>query len=150
MNDKMGNQNYQSNITVQNTPAQALDKISRISEWWASDFTGKSQNLNDKFTMRFGDTFVDFKVIEFIPNKKIVWQVIDCNLSWISNKKEWKDTKIVWDISTKKNETQIDFTHMGLVPEIECYNDCKIGWNKYIKESLFKFLTQDKGFPDKF
>ena len=38
-------------------------------------------------------------------------------------------------------------THVGLVPGIECYEDCEKGWDFYIKESLFKFLTEGKGLP---
>ncbi len=36
-------------------------------------------------------------------------------------------------------------THVGLVPEAECYNDCKAGWDKHVGESLLKLLTEGKG-----
>ena len=52
-----------------------------------------------------------------------------------------------WEISAKKNATQISFTHIGLVPGIECYNGCEKAWNFYVKESLFKLLTEGKGIP---
>ncbi len=38
---------------------------------------------------------------------------------------------------------------MGLVPEIECYNDCVKGWNFYVNESLFKLMTEGKGIPER-
>ncbi len=54
-----------------------------------------------------------------------------------------------FEITTKGNSTQIDFTHIGLVPEVECYNDCVKGWNQYVKDSLLKLITEGKGQPAK-
>jgi hypothetical protein len=48
----------------------------------------------------------------------------------------------------QKNATEVSFTHVGLVPEIECYNDCRKGWDFYIKESLRKLITEGKGVPE--
>jgi hypothetical protein len=53
-----------------------------------------------------------------------------------------------WEISTEKNSTQIRFTHIGLVPGIECYKGCEKAWNFYINESLFKLLKKGKGMPE--
>ncbi len=77
-----------------------------------------------------------------------MWLVTDCYLPLLKDKTEWKDTKVVWEISEKNNSTQINFTRIGLVPEIECYKDCIKGWDQYVKESLFRLLTQHKDFPD--
>jgi len=87
--------------------------------------------------------------VEVIPNKKVVWLVTDSHLNWIKNKEEWTDTKISFEILSKGTYTQLIFTHIGLVPEIECYNDCRKGWDQYIKDSLFRLLTSGKGQPDK-
>ncbi len=132
------------------TPAEATEKISRVSEWWGRNIEGISRKQGDVFTYHAGNTWVTFKIAEVIPDKKIVWHVTDCNLHWIHDKKEWKDTSIVWDIAGNGEVTQIHFTHLGLVPGMECYNDCEKGWSDYIQQSLFQFLTKDKGLPDKF
>jgi len=78
-----------------------------------------------------------------------VWHVVDCNLHWIKNKKEWKDTETRSEISTKGKSTQIRFTHIGIVPGIGCYKDCSKGWDHYVKESLLKLITEGKGLPEK-
>jgi len=144
----MKKQDYHCSITANVTRKEAAENINHVSEWWATNFEGSSEKLNDVFTVHFGETFVTFKVMELVPDKKIMWQVIDCNLHWLHDKKEWQGTKILWEISTKNNSTQIDFTHIGLVPEIECYNDCKKGWNFYVGDSLLKLLSVHKGLPD--
>ncbi|MDB5133507.1 MAG: hypothetical protein JWP37_110 [Mucilaginibacter sp.] len=144
----MDQQNYNACITANISPKEAFEGISHVSEWWATNFEGRAKNLNDVFTVRFGETFVTFKIVEMVTNKKIVWQVIDCHLPWLDDKSEWKGTKIAWETSTENNLTQISMTHIGLVPEIECYTDCEKGWNFYVKESLAKLLTEHKGLPD--
>ena len=125
-----------------------MESIGRVSEWWATNFEGHSQKTGDVFTVRFGETFVTFKIIEVVADKKVVWKVTDCSIPSLADKKEWKDTVIDWELSPIGHGTRIDFTHIGLVPEIECYEMCVQGWSFYVKESLFKFITEGKGRPD--
>jgi hypothetical protein len=66
----------------------------------------------------------------------------------IHDKAEWVDTKISFEISTKENKTQLRFTHIGLVPEYECFEVCVSGWTHYIRESLFQLITTGKGQPN--
>jgi hypothetical protein len=79
---------YQRSIQADISPAEALSRISRVSDWWTKNVTGRSQNPGDAFTVRWGETFVDFKILEVIPGKRVVWHVTDCNLPWINDKKE--------------------------------------------------------------
>ena len=65
-----------------------------------------------------------------------------------TNKAEWVDTKIVFEIVEKENKTQLRFTHLGLVPEYECFEVCVNGWTHYIRQSLFGFITTGKGLPN--
>lgn len=145
----MKDQDYQSKIVANVTPKEAFDKISRVSEWWGTRFEGSSQKLNDVFTVRFGNgDMYKGKVSELIPDKKIVWQVIDSNQTWVANATEWTGTKILWEISVQKEGTQIMMTHIGLNPSLECYETCSHhGWDYLLHKSLFKFLTEDKGLP---
>lgn len=140
---------YHCSITANIPTKQAFENIGNVAGWWTINFEGSAQKTGDAFTVRFGETFVNFTITEAIPNKKIVWYVSDCNLHWLKDKKEWKDTSIVWEISGNDHTSKIDMTHVGLVPEVECYNNCETGWNHFIKESLFKLLTEQKGLPGK-
>ena len=143
----MNQQNYQCSIAAEITPAEAFDSINNVNEWWAKNFEGHSKKLNDVFTVRFGETFVTFKISEVVPDKKIVWQVADCYLHWLQDKTEWKGTSIMFEISPAGDSTQVTMTHIGLVPGIECFDQCESGWNHFIKESLFKLLTEHAGVP---
>lgn len=136
-------------ITVKGTPAQAIKAISQVGQWWAIETKGKAAKLNDKFSVYFGDdTFVDFKISELIPGKKVTWLVTDCNLGWVKDKKEWKGNECIWMLTEKGDKTLIDFMHKGLTPETECYESCKPGWTHHIKDSLLKLINNGKGFPE--
>ena len=144
----MAKKNFHRAIKVNATAKEAMKKISEINKWWAKKVKGKTEKLNDKFTVDFGETFVDFQISEFVPDKKVAWKVTDCNLHWINNKKEWKGNDVVFEISEKKNSTQIDFTHVGLVPSVECYKDCEVGWTGHVTNSLVNFINTGKGQPE--
>ena len=144
----MKKQDYNTSITVAATTEEAFNTINNVPDWWSADFEGNSENLNDVFTVRFGETFITIKITDFIPYKKIGWRVIDGYKHWLKNKKEWHDTTMSWEIARVNDTTQINFTHIGLVPGIECYEGCEKAWDFYIKESLFKLLTEGKGIPE--
>ncbi len=141
----MKEQDYRKSFTTPARAEAAFENILNISGWWTSSFQGSAGKVGDTFRVTFGDTYVNFKVADVIPGKKIVWQVTDCHLAWLKNKKEWNNTSIVWEISENAHATTIDMTHLGLVPGIECYKDCEAGWNQYVGESLPKLITTGMG-----
>ena len=144
----MKERHYHRSISANISPGEAFERIARISDWWTAGVRGNLRNLGDAFTVLFGETFVDFEIVEVVPDKRIVWLVTDCNLHRMKNKTEWKDTRIVWDVTPDNRATRIDMTHVGLVPGVECYNVCEAGWNFYVGESLLKLLNEGKGLPD--
>ena len=95
----MTDQSYHSRISVDIPQSEAFDKISRVPEWWGTDFEGQSRKVGDIFTVRFanGDMY-QIEITELEPNKNVVWQVIDSNQTWHPDATEWTGTKIVWEI----------------------------------------------------
>src|SRR5487761_2048562 len=87
---KLQQQDFRLGLTVKASAQETMDKISQVNSWWAKNFKGRARKLNEEFSVYFGDTYVNFKISEVIPNKKIIWLVTDCNLHWIKDKKEWK------------------------------------------------------------
>lgn len=144
----MNNQDYQCRFVVNESPREVFDAIRRVSEWWTVNTEGSTNQVNDTFIVRFGETRVDFSVTEMVPGKNIVWLVTDCNLHWLADKKEWKGTSLHFNIRETEKGTEMTMIHRGLAPEIECYNDCKKGWDFYAGESLRKLITEKKGQPD--
>ena len=146
----MKNQDYTVSITVNATAREAFNGINKVSEWWTENLEGSSQKLNDEFTVRFGDVhYSKQKLIEVVPDQKVVWLVTDSRLNFIKDGQEWTDTKISFEIYTENDKTKIHFMHIGLVPEIECFDACSNAWSQYIQQSLSRLITTGKGQPDK-
>ena len=145
----MKEQNYHTSITVDSTAHEAFETINSVTEWWTENLEGSSRKLNDEFTVRFGDVhYSRQKLVEVVPGKKVVWLVTDSKLSFVKDKSEWTNTKISFEISSQNDKTKIDFRHLGLVPEMECFDACSNAWSQYI-QSLQMLLTTGKGQPEK-
>jgi len=141
-------QDFSLGLTVKASAKETMQKISQIDSWWAKIFKGQAGKLNDEFSVYFGDTYVNFRISEVIPDKKIVWLVTDCDLHWIKDRKEWKSTEVIWSLTEKDGKTQIDFVHKGMTPESECYESCKPGWTHHLKDSLLILIEKGKGLPE--
>jgi hypothetical protein len=142
----MKNKNYMATIEVAKSPKDVFNHINDVSKWWSKDYEGSSTKLNDEFVICHPNRhYSKQKLVEVIPNKKVVWLVTDSKLNWIEKDKyEWTNTKMVFEITTKGDKTVLHFTHEGLVPEKECYAMCEQGWNMVIKDWLFNFITVGK------
>jgi len=144
----MNTPDYHTKFNAHATADAAFNAICKVADWWANDYEGNSEKLNDKFTIRFGETRTDFELTRFIPFSKIVWQVTGCHLHWLHDKKEWLGHTLIFDITPHGDDVTVEFTQIGLTPVAECYNDCEKGWNFYIGESLKKLIETGKGKPD--
>ena len=129
---------YAYSFPTGKSPQEVFDLLLNVEKWWSGIYeetiTGKSQKLNDEFSFSAGGGmhFSKQKLVELVPGKKIVWQVTESNLAFLDNPKEWENTKLVFGISNKENETQVTFTHEGLEPKIECYDACSHAWTQYL------------------
>ena len=137
-----------ASFVVPVTAEKAFEAICRVSAWWTENTVGHTSKLNDVFTVTFGETKSRFRITEMVPGKRINWLVEDCNLHWLKDKKEWKDTNVLFEISAESGQTRVDMTHVGLGPGKECFEDCTKGWTHYVAESLYKLMTTGKGDPD--
>ena len=144
----MEKHNYTTSITVNATAHEAFSSINRVTKWWTENLEGRSEKLNDVFTVQFGDVHLSTqKLIEVIPDKKVVWLVTDSKLNFIVDKQEWTNTKIIFDLSEQDNKTIIQFTHEGLVPTVECFDACSNAWADYVQNSLKKLINTGQGNP---
>jgi hypothetical protein len=146
---KMKKEDYGISITVDAPPAEVFRSINNVTKWWTENLEGSSQKLNDEFTVRFGDVhFSRQRLVEVVPAKKVVWLVTESKLNFVKDKQEWNNTQISFEIVEKDGRTQVRFTHIGLIPEVECYDGCTSAWRQYIKGSLFKLITEGRGVPE--
>jgi Activator of Hsp90 ATPase homolog 1-like protein len=137
---------FTTTIVVDNSATEVFNAINNVRGWWQGEIEGSTNKLNDEFSYRMEEFhFSKQKVVEIIPDKKVVWLVTESQLNFIKDKSEWTGTKISFEISEINNKTQMRFTHLGLVPEIECYGGCSGAWEDLIQKSLFSLITTGKG-----
>ena len=146
----MKDQNYTATFTVDQTPKEVFAAITNVRGWWSGNIEGGTDKLGDEFTYRYENVhYSKQKITELIPGKKLSWLVLDSYLSFVKDKTEWNGTKVIFDITKKGDKTEVRFTHVGLVPQYECYDACTDAWSGYIKGSLRNLITKGKGQPNK-
>jgi hypothetical protein len=145
----MKNHSYTTTFLVDETPQEAFAAINNVRGWWSGEIEGNTDKLGEEFTYRYKDVhYSKQRLIEVIPDKRVVWLVLDASLNFTEDKSEWKDTRIVFEVSKKGDKTEIRFTHQGLVPEYQCFNACSNAWGFYINDSLRSLITRGKGQPN--
>ena len=111
---------------------------------------GNTNKLGDEWTHRYKDIhYSKQKITEFVPGKRVVLLVLDSYLNFIEDKTEWNGTKVTFDVAKKGDKTKVRFSHMGLTPEVECYDACSNAWGGYVNSSLRNLITKGKGEPNR-
>jgi hypothetical protein len=145
----MSDKNLTSSFTVDQTPEEAFAAINNVRGWWSGEIDGSTDKLGDEWTYRYKDVhYSKQKITELVPGKKVVWLVLDSYLNFIKDKSEWNGSKITFEIAKKGHKTEVRFTHVGLVPDHECYGACSNAWGGYINGSLRSLITTGKGQPN--
>ena len=140
---------FTTTLLVNKTPEQAFDAINNVRGWWSENIEGGTDKLNDVFIYRYKDVhYSKIRVAELVPNQKVVWLVLDNYFKFTKDENEWIGTKVVIGLSRKGGQTEIKFTHEGLVPQYECYEVCREAWTNYVQESLRNLILTGKGKPN--
>jgi hypothetical protein len=145
----MSGPSFTSTFSVDQDPTAVFAAINDVRGWWSGDIDGETDKLGDEFSYRYEDVhYSKQRITEMVPDQRVVWLVLDSNLSFVEDKTEWNGTEISFDISRKDGHTEVCFTHHGLIPECECYEACSGAWSFYMKESLRSFITTGRGEPN--
>jgi hypothetical protein len=145
---KMKTKGYATSFTVDKSPQEVFDAINNVRGWWSGEIQGDTDKLGDEFTYQVQDVHRSKqKITELVPGKKVVWRVLDADLSFANNRSEWKGTDIVFEIGKKGGKTEVRFRHVGLVPAYDCYNDCSNAWGMLVNGNLRKLITTGQAQP---
>ena len=145
----MRSHSFTTTFSVDQTPREAFDAINDVRGWWSGEIDGSTDKLGDEFTYRYMDMHRSKqRIIESIPERRVVWLVLDAFLNFTEDKTEWNGTKIVFEISRDQGKTQVRFTHEGLVPDDECFDLCSNAWGSYINGSLRNLIETGRGRPN--
>ena len=144
-------QNFTTSFTVDQTPAAVFAAINNVRGWWSGTIEGTTDQLGAEFIYRYEDVhYSKQKITELLPGKKVVWHVTDAKLNFTKDKAEWKGTDIIFEISENAGQTELRFTHQGLVPEFECYAACSNAWGALVTRNLRNLILTGTDQPNPF
>ncbi|MEU4702653.1 SRPBCC family protein [Nonomuraea dietziae] len=142
-------QNFTTTFSVDRTPQEAFQAITDVRGWWSQEVEGVTDQVGGEFDYHYKDVHrCRVRVTELQPGRKVAWRVLDNYFDFIDDQAEWKDTEVVFEISEKEGGAEIHFTHVGLVPQYECYDVCTNAWGGYIGGSLRNLINTGTGQPN--
>ena len=132
-------------VTVNATPEAAFAAINNVRDWWSGSFEGDSHRLGDSFAYRYKHMHYSKQAVtELVPGRRIAWQVLESNLSFLADPSEWAGTTIMFDILPKGDKTEVTLTHVGLTALSECYDSCYSAWSSLVKTSLKELIEKGR------
>jgi uncharacterized protein YndB with AHSA1/START domain len=142
----MSVQSFRSTVVVTQSPDEVFVAVTNPKKWWTGDIEGNAERVGDEFSYRYGDAhYSKQRVSELVPGHKVTWQVVDSELSGPDDPGEWTGTEITFEIDQQDGQTELHFSHLGLVPEFECFESCSSAWGFYINGSLRRLITTGEG-----
>lgn len=158
----MSNTEYlTATMSVNRTPQEVFAAVTDVRGWWSENIIGATTTVHDEFVFtddskyagetaegKPGIRFARFRLTEVVPGARVVWQVVDADLTFIGDRTEWTGTTVVFDLTATAAGTTLHFTHEGLTAAgSECFAACSRGWTFYITESLPRLITTGTGDP---
>lgn len=119
--------------------------------WWTPATEGRASRQGDEFVVHFrhfGRTRKKFRVVELIPDKKVVWHCLEALIDSpdLRNPHEWEGQQMSWEVLPDDDGTLLRFTHHGLNERQECWNLCEPGWDHSLS-SLKQLVEAGTGKP---
>ncbi len=143
------NKSFSTAFLVKERPETVFNAIKDFRAWWSEEIEGETGELNETFFYHYKDVHLcKLKLVEMIPDKRLVYLVLDNAFNFVQDKSEWVNTRLTFDIGLEEGGTKVMFIHEGLVPEYECYEVCNDAWTSYIQGSLRGLITTGKGKPN--
>jgi uncharacterized protein YndB with AHSA1/START domain len=141
-----------SNLAIKTSPQIVFNALSTdkgIKGWWSkSSIIGEKEDKLTllKFDKNNDGNIIDmlFRTTELVTNKKVVWECIE------NGNPAWIGTKIIFEISGHKNETELNFSHSDFDEKWngkEPFEMTKGGWLGHFLPSLVSFCETGNGQP---
>ena len=87
----MENQDLTISVLINQSPEVVFNTINNVRGWWSAGIEGGTEKINDEYIYHYKDIhYCKIKVIELIPNQKVVWLVLDNYFKFTEDKEEWK------------------------------------------------------------
>lgn len=144
-------EHYQQSLTVRAAPVAiytALTTPQGLRGWWTRD-CDVGTGVGGTLLFRFGQSSKEMQIERLEPGRAVHWRCTKAHIAAerLTRKDEWVGTQIIFRLTpTEDGQTRIDFEHIGLKPDFECYELCSNGWRHFLG-SLHQFAETGQGTP---
>jgi hypothetical protein len=119
--------------------AAALTTIEGLSGWWTEVSGSGEQGGELAFT--FGDAVPLRMRVDVVRPDLVQWTCLGYKMP------DWTGTVLHFELADAAGGgCELAFRHEGLTPKLECFDDCRNGWNYFIP-SLQSWVDSGDGTP---
>jgi uncharacterized protein YndB with AHSA1/START domain len=145
----MSTEDFTTTFTVERGPDEVYAAVTNPRGWWSAEIEGGTTHEGDEFAYHYEDMHrCRVRVEESVPGRRVAWRVLENHFNTGSDPTEWVDTTIEFDLTPTGDGTEVRFTHRGLVPRYECYDNCSTAWSFYVTDSLRALVLTGAGKPN--
>lgn len=134
---------YRKELHIGAAPQTVLDALTTLdgcASWWAP--TSGSAAAGGELRFTFDDPRAPLILRVAQDERQVTWHVEACDFL-----PDWVGTTITFTLAPDPNGgCDLRFRHAGLGPQLECYDQCRAGWD-YFLPSLRDYAQADAGRP---
>jgi len=137
-------ESYSDTVDIDAPPESvfgALTTLEGIAGWWTSNVTG---NGSEGGRLDLGFDGLDEHItmqVEEAESDQVTWR---CERH--TGHPEWEGTTITFSLTARTRGTRLAIHHRGLVPTLECYEQCFAGWQHFAR-SIKAYVELGHGRP---
>ena len=125
---------------IEFTPWRSGATDSSRSRWWMP--TTGSGGEGEELHLSFPPGPAVMRVEATQPSSQVAWRVLACDFQ-----SDWVGTRIVFALHERGDGAAVlEFCHEGMTRQLECYDQCRQGWDYYLA-SLRDYVETGTGRP---
>ncbi|AOX99820.1 SRPBCC domain-containing protein [Jeongeupia sp. USM3] len=142
---------YSQSLVLAAPPTRAyaaLTTAAGLRGWWTQG-CDVDTHVGGSLQFRFGPHYMHMRIEALAPPAEVRWlcTAAHTDIDAFTRKDEWVGTRLAFRLTaTGDGQTRLDFVHIGLVPEFECYDLCRNGWQHFLA-SLQQYVATGTGTP---
>ena len=124
----------------------AITTAQGLRAWWTEDCDVGTE-VGGTHVFRFGPHRKQFRIASLIPNREVRWHCTASSIVGLQRPGEWVGTEILFRVQPLgQGRSRLAFEHIGLKPELECWDICQDGWRHFLV-SLKMLVEGGRGTP---
>lgn len=115
-----------------------------VSRWWGPT-TGDAA-VGGTLTTSFGHHGVNSQRVREVGPTRVVWESVAAEGRGTQHQQEWLGTRLEFDLAPVDDGTELRFRHVGLTPQLSCWDECLSGWTHFMG-SIQAYAETGSGHP---